>query len=209
MARDTGSVCKQCRREGAKLFLKGERCHSPKCSMERRNYPPGQHGLDRRFKLSNYGVQLREKQKIRRGYGLLERQFRNTYKKAAREKGVTGENMLIKLESRLDTVVFRLGLASSLRAARQLVNHGHFEVNNRKVDIPSYMLRPGDVVRVRERSRKIETIHEAMRRVRQERVVPYLTLDKAKMEGSFLARPKREEIPVTGNEQLVVELYSR
>jgi small subunit ribosomal protein S4 len=177
--------------------------------MERRNYPPGQHGQNRRFKVSNYGVQLREKQKIRRSYGLLERQFRGTYTKAIREKGVTGENMLVKLESRLDSVVFRLGMALSLRAARQLVNHGHFEVNDRKVDIPSYMLRPGDVVRVRESSRKKEIIHEAMRRIRPERVVPYLSLDKAKMEGALLNFPKREEIPVTGNEQMVVELYSR
>jgi len=209
MARDTGSVCKQCRREGAKLFLKGERCYSPKCSFERRGFPPGQHGQNRRFKLSNYGIQLREKQKIRRSYGLLERQFRSIYHKASAEKGVTGENMLIMLESRLDMVVFRLGMASSLRAARQLVNHGHFEVNEHKVDIPSYTLRPGDMVRVRERSRKFEAIHDAMRRMRQERLVPYLSLDKAKIEGVFLARPKREEIPVTGNEQLVVELYSR
>ncbi len=209
MARDTGSVCKQCRREGAKLFLKGERCYSPKCSFERRGFPPGQHGQNRRFKLSNYGIQLREKQKIRRSYGLLERQFRNIYHKASAEKGITGDNMLVMLESRLDTVVFRLGIAPSLRAARQLVNHGHFEVNERKVDIPSYTLRPGDMVRVRERSRKLEAIHDAMRRMRQERLVPYLSLDKAKIEGVFLARPKREEIPVTGNEQLVVELYSR
>ena len=209
MARDTGPVCKQCRREGTKLFLKGERCFSPKCSMERSNYPPGQHGMNRRFKVSNYGIQLREKQKIRRSYGLLERQFRGTYMKAAQEKGVTGENMLVKLESRLDSVVFRLGMALSLRAARQLVNHAHFEVNDRKVDIPSYMLHPGDIVRVREKSRKMEIIHEAMRRIRQERVVPYLSLDKAKMEGVLLNIPKREEIPVTGNEQLVVELYSR
>ncbi|HHE46992.1 MAG TPA: 30S ribosomal protein S4 [Bacteroidetes bacterium] len=209
MARDTGAVCKQCRREGVKLFLKGDRCYSTKCSFERRGFPPGQHGQSSRFKLSNYGVQLREKQKIRRSYGLLEQQFRNTYRRASVEKGITGENMLVGLESRLDVVVFRLGMAPSLRAARQLVNHGHFEVNNHKVDIPSYTLRPGDIVRVREQSRKLEVIHEAMRRMRQERIVQYLSLDKAKMEGAMLARPKREEIPVIGNEQLVVELYSR
>ena len=209
MARDTGPVCKMCRREGVKLHLKGERCFSPKCSFERRSFPPGQHGQNRRFKQSNYGIQLREKQKIRRTYGLLERQFRNTYKKASAEKGITGENMLVKLESRLDIVVYRLGMASSLRAARQLVNHGLFEVNGRKVNIPSYSLKPGDVVRMRERSRKLEVVHEAMRHVRQERVVPYLSLDKTKMEGSCLSRPKREEIPITGNEQLVVELFSR
>ncbi|MDP8238665.1 MAG: 30S ribosomal protein S4 [Candidatus Hatepunaea meridiana] len=209
MARDTGPVCRQCRREGMKLFLKGDRCYSPKCSFERKGFPPGQHGMNRRFKVSNYGIQLREKQKIRRSYGLLERQFRNIYKKASAEKGITGENMLIRLESRLDTIVYRLGIAPSLRAARQLVNHGHFEINKRKVNIPSYTLVPGDVIRVRERSRKTNVIHEAMRHLHQERVVPYLSLDKARMEGVFLTRPKREEIPMTINEQLVVELYSR
>ena len=209
MARDTGPVCKQCRRENVKLYLKGERCFGPKCAFERKGYPPGQHGLNRRFKQSNYGVQLREKQKIRRMYGLYERQFRNTYKKASTEKGVTGENMLVRLESRFDIVIYRLGMASSLRAARQLVSHGHFEINGRKVNIPSYNLRSGDIVRVREGSRKLEVIHEAMRHLHQEQMVPYLSLDKARMEGTYLSRPKREEMPVTANEQLVVELYSR
>jgi small subunit ribosomal protein S4 len=209
MARDTGPVCKQCRREGEKLFLKGERCFSAKCSFERRGYAPGQHGQNRRFKQSNYGMQLREKQKIRRVFGLLERQFRNNYEKASRERGITGENMLIKLESRLDNIVYRLGMAPSLRAARQLVNHSHFEVNGRMVNIPSYILKPGDTVRVRAGSRKMEFIHESMRHVREGRMVPYLTLDKARMEGVYVAKPKREEIPVTGREQLVVELYSR
>lgn len=209
MARDTGPVCRMCRREGEKLFLKGERCFGAKCSFERRGYAPGQHGQNRRFKQSNYGVQLREKQKIRRVFGLLETQFRNTYEKASRERGVTGENMLRRLESRLDNIVHRLGMAPSLRAARQLVNHGHFEVNGKAVNIPSYMLKPGDVVRVCETSRKLELIHESMRRLREGRTVPYLTLDKARMEGVYVALPKREEIPVTGREQLVVELYSR
>lgn len=209
MARDTEPVCKQCRREGAKLHLKGERCFSSKCSFDRRNYPPGQHGQNRRFKVSSYGVQLREKQKLRRIYGLQEKQFRNTYKKASIERGVTGDNLLTRLEIRLDTVVYRLGLAASLRAARHYVNHGLFEVNGRGVNIPSYLLKPGDVVQVRQRSRKIEAIHEAMRHARQERMAPYLSLDKAKMEGVLLSHPKRDEIPVTGNVQLVVELYSR
>lgn len=209
MARHTGPVCKICRREGAKLFLKGERCNSAKCSFERRGYPPGEHGQNRRFKQSNYGIQLREKQKIRRSYGLLENQFRNTYKKAALERGVTGENMLARLETRLDKTVYRLGMAPSLNSARQLINHGHFEVNGSSVDIPSFMLRPGDIVRVREKSRKLEIIHEAMRRKRDEQVMPFLELDKARMEGKLIEIPNREDIPTVGNEQLVVELYSR
>jgi len=192
-----------------KLFLKGERCFSTKCSFERRGYPPGQHGQSRRFKQSDFGLQLREKQKIRRSYGLVERQFRNTYRKATGERGVTGENMLIRLETRFDNIVFRLGMAPSLKAARQLVGHGHFLLNGRKVNIPSYLVKPGDVIQVREHSRKLEIIHEAMRRVREERLVSYLSLDKARMEGVLLTRPKREEIPMTGNEKLVVELYSR
>lgn len=209
MARETGPACRMCRREGEKLFLKGERCYGLKCSFEKRGYAPGQHGQNRRFKQSNYGLQLREKQKIRRTYGLLERQFRNTYEKASAERGVTGENMLRRLESRLDNVVYRLGMASSLRAARQLVTHGHFEVNDKAVDIPSYTLKVGDRVRVCEKSRKLEVIHEAMRHVHEGKSVPYLQLDKARMEGEYIGVPKREEIPVTGREQLVVELYSR
>lgn len=209
MSRYTGPVCKLCRREGEKLFLKGERCFSGKCAMERHNYPPGQHGLNRRFKQSNYGIQLREKQKIRRIYGLHEKQFRKNYENAVSDRGVTGERLLIRLESRLDTIVFRLGLAPSHNAARQLVNHGHFEVNGAKVDIPSYMMKPGDKVRVTESSRKMKIIHDAMQRVRENRMVPYLALDKARMEGEYLSVPQREEIPVTANEQLVIELYSR
>lgn len=209
MARYTGPVCRLCRREGEKLFLKGERCNSSKCAFERRGYAPGQHGQSRRFKRSDYGIQLREKQKIRRYYGLLERQFRNVYEKATRERGITTESLLIRLESRLDTAVYRLGMAPSLKAARQLVNHGHFRVNDRKVDIPSYRLKPGDVVKVRDRSRTLEIIHESMRKMREGRMVPYFTLDKAKIEGLFVALPKREEIPLKAREQLVVELYSR
>lgn len=209
MARNTGPACKMCRREREKLFLKGDRCFSGKCSFERHGYAPGQHGQSRRFKQSDYGVQLREKQKIRRSYGLLERQFHNAYEKSTRERGVTGEQLMIGLESRLDTIIYRLRMAPSLKAARQLVNHGHFEVNNRKVDIPSYRMKPGDVVRVREQSRKLDIIHEAMRRIREGRTVPYLSLDKAKMEGVFLEFPKREDIPVKAREQLVIGLYSR
>jgi len=209
MARYTGPVCRLCRREGEKLHLKGERCFSAKCSFERRGYAPGQHGINRRFKLSNYGIQLREKQKIRRTYGVLERQFRKNYEKAAREKGVTGERMLAKLESRLDSIVYRLGLAPSLRSARQLVTHGHFQVNDMPIDIPSYQVKPGDKIRVEEKSRKMDIIHQSMQRVRENRLVPYLSLDKARLEGEFLALPKREEIPVTAKEQLVIELYSR
>lgn len=213
MARYIGPVCKMCRREGEKLFLKGERCFSAKCAFERRNYAPGQHGQNRRFKMSNYGVQLREKQKIRRTYGLLERQFHNTYVKASRERGITGENMLVKLESRVDNIVYRLGFAPSLRAARQLISHAHFEVNGKTVNIPSYMVKPGDVVRVRDnspmRTNSESIVHISMRRAREGRTVPYLSLDKARMEGAYLQTPRREEIPVTGREQLVVELYSR
>jgi len=209
MARYTGPVCKLCRREGMKLNLKGERCTTIKCSFDRRGYAPGQHGQNRRFKQSNFGIQLREKQKIRRSYGLMEKQFRNTYKKASAEKGVTGEQLLVHLESRLDTIVYRLGLAPSLSSARQLVNHGHFRVNGRKVDIPSYLMKPGDKVQVRENSRKLDIIHQAMQRIRDDSSVPYLSLDKAKMEGEYIAFPKREEIPVVAREQYVVELYSR
>lgn len=209
MARYTGPVCKLCRREGEKLHLKGERCFSGKCSFERRGYAPGQHGANRRFKQSEFGIQLREKQKIRRTYGLLERQFRNNYKKAVRDRGVTGERMLIRLESRLDCIVYRLGMAPSLKSARQLVNHGHFLVNGIAVDIPSCLLKPGDKVSVCERSRKLELIHQSMQRVRENRVVPYLELDKANMEGIYVTIPTREDIPIIAKEQLVIELYSR
>jgi len=209
MSRYTGPVCKLCRREGAKLFLKGERCYSNRCSLDRRNFPPGQHGQNRKFKQSNYGIQLREKQKIRRIYGLGESQFRKTYERAVRERGVTGERLLVLLESRLDSIVYRLGMAPSLQSARQLVNHGHFLVNGKKVDIASYLLKPGDKVQACEKAHKLTIIHDAMQRVRENRMVPYLALDKARMEGAYLSIPKREEIPVTVNEQLVVELYSR
>ena len=209
MARYTGPVCKLCRRESVKLFLKGERCNTAKCAFERHGYAPGDHGQNRRFKQSNYGIQLREKQKIRRAYGIMERQFHNTYVKAAQERGVTGENLLVRLETRFDKIVYRLGMAPSLNSARQLVTHRHFEVNGKIVSIPSFRVKPGDVIRVRDRSKKLDVIHEAMRRKREEQLVPYLSLDKARMEGTLLDRPQRDDIPVIGNEQLVVELYSR
>jgi small subunit ribosomal protein S4 len=209
MARNSSPACKICRREGMKLFLKGERCSTPRCAMERKGYPPGQHGKNRRFKRSEFGIQLREKQKIRDMYGLLEGQFKHFFEIANRQKGVTGATLIQMLESRLDNVVFRMGLAPSRRAARQLVRHRHYLVNGRILDIPSYICRPGDVIRVRERSRKMEIIHDSMRQVKEGAIVPYLSLDKAKMEGTYLQVPSREDIPITVNEQLVVEMYSR
>jgi small subunit ribosomal protein S4 len=209
MARNSSPACKICRREGMKLFLKGERCNTPRCAFERKGFPPGQHGKNRRFKRSEYGIQLREKQKIRDMYGLLERQFKHFFEIAERQKGVTGATLIQMLESRLDNVVYRIGLAPSRRAARQLVRHRHFLVNNRPVDIPSYICKPGDVIQVRERSRKLAVIHDSMRQVKEGKVVPYLSLDKARMEGTYLEVPNREDIPINVNEQLVVEMYSR
>lgn len=209
MARYTGPVCKLCRREGEKLFLKGSRCLSAKCAFEKRSYTPGQHGLTRRSKLSEYGIQLREKQKVKRMYGVLESQFRNYYEKATRQKGITGENLLQMLESRLDNVIFRLGFAASRNAARQLILHRHFTVNGRPVNIPSYLLKPGDLVAVREKSRKLAVIHEAMRRLKDEAILPWLRVDKAKMEGQFIEKPSRQDIPIQIQENLIVELYSK
>ncbi len=209
MSQYHGSACKICRRESKKLFLKGDRCHSPKCSFERKGYPPGMQGRRRRSKVSEYGLQLREKQKIRYAYGLGERQFHRFFTEAQRKKGVTGEILLQLLESRLDNVIYRMGFANSRRQARQLVRHRHFLVNDRIVDIPSYCLRPDDVIRVKERSKKLAAVHDAMQKVREGKTVPFLSLDKAKMEGVFLERPNRADIPFDVNEQLVVELYSR
>lgn len=209
MAKYNGPVCKLCRREGEKLFLKGERCLGSTCSVEKRAYPPGQHGKNRRLKLSDYGLQLREKQKIKRHYGLLESQFRLTFERANRKKGVTGENMLRMLEKRIDNILFRLGMASSRSQGRQLVRHRHIEVNGRLVDVPSFEVHPGDVIRICEKSRKLNAIHDAMRRVREAQQLPWLHLDKAKMEGTLLEEPNRADIPVTFNENLVVELYSK
>jgi len=208
MARYTGSSCKLCRREKTKLFLKGAKCLSEKCPLEKRNYAPGQHGLSRRAKFSEYGVQLREKQKVKRIYGLLETQFENYFEKANRQKGVTGVNLIKLLERRLDNVVYRLGFAPSRKAARQLILHRHFTVNNKLVDIPSYFLNPGDVVAVREKSKKLDAIHDSLRRTK-DNVFSWLSVDKAALSGTFLNIPEREEIPLNANEQLIVELYSK
>lgn len=210
MARYRDAVCKLCRQEGQKLFLKGDRCNSPKCPLDgEHSYPPGEHGQNRRRKVSEYGVQLREKQKIRRFYGILERQFRLYFKKADQMKGVTGTNLLQMLESRLDNVVHRIGFAASRAAARQLVRHRHVLVNDRIVDIPSYQLKPGDSIRIREKSRKMTIIHDTMKKKREGSMPPFLSLDKAKMEGTFNSMPTREEVDVMANEQLVIELYSK
>ena len=209
MARYTEASCRLCRREGAKLFLKGERCLTPKCAFERRGYIPGQHGQSMRRKFSDYGVQLREKQKTKRIYGVLEKPFRNAFDRAVRQKGIAGENLLRLLESRLDNIVYRLGFAPSRKVARQLVRHGHFVVNERKVDIPSYLVKPGDVIRVRDKSQRLEVIHASLRGVGKGRELPWLTLDKTTLSGSMVELPKREDIPIPVQEQLIVELYSK
>lgn len=208
MARYTGSSCKLCRREKQKLFLKGSKCYSEKCPLEKRNYAPGQHGLTRRVKFSEYGVQLREKQKVKRIYGLLETQFHNYFEKASRQKGITGANLIKLLERRLDNVVFRLGFAPSRKSARQLVLHRHFMVNGHLVDIPSFLVAPGDVVTVKEKSKKLDAIHNSLRRTK-DNVYGWLSIDKATLSGTFLNIPEREDIPLQANEQLIVELYSK
>ena len=209
MARHTGSVCKLCRREGTKLFLKGERCLSEKCALDRRNFPPGQHGQGRQSKMQEYGRQLREKQKARRTYGILERQFRRYYESASRMPGVTGENILKMLESRLDNIVYRLGFAGSRSGARQLVRHRHIEVNGTVVNIPSYAVKPGDVVAVRESSRNLEMIQESLRHLGRSREMTWLDLDKSKLSGRMIAEPSREDIQIPLEEHLIVELYSK
>lgn len=209
MARYRESVCKICRREGEKLLMKGSRCLSAKCAVEKKAYPPGQHGKTRRQKLSEYGMQLREKQKIKRYYGLLESQFHKTFEKASRRKGITSDILLKMLESRLDNVVYRLGFAPSRVTARQLVRHRHFLINGRIIDIPSYHLKPGDVIQVKEKSRKMALIHDAMQKIKEGKQMPWLQLDKAGMRGTYLEVPNRADMPVTFNEHLVVELYSK
>jgi small subunit ribosomal protein S4 len=208
LARYTGPSCRLCRRESLKLFLKGERCYTDKCAFERRQYPPGQHGQGR-TKFSSYGEQLREKQKVKRVYGLLEKQFRLTFNRAARKRGVTGDNLIAILESRFDNMVYRLGFAASRNDARQLIRHGHFTVNGTKVNIPSAMLKPGDVVQPREKSLKIEKIKESVETAKQRGVPAWLEIDVEKFEGKVIALPKRDEITMPMNEQLIVELYSR
>lgn len=209
MARYTEAVCKLCRRERQKLFLKGIKCYTEKCPVEKRNYPPGQHGLSRRQKISEYGIQLREKQKVRRMYGVLERQFRNYYEKALKQPGKTGETLVKILERRFDNVVYRLGLAPSRKAARQLIRHRHFTVNRRIVDIPSYLIRPGDIIEAKPQSKKLDIIHNSMKRMKDTAMLPWLSLDKASVSGTFLNVPEREDIPLNANEQLIVELYSK
>lgn len=209
MARYTDANCKLCRRERQKLFLKGTKCYTDKCPIESRNYPPGQHGLSRRSRISDYSLQLREKQKIRKTYGLLEKQFRSYFEDASRKKGITGENLVKILESRFDNTLYRLGLAPSRKAARQLITHRHLTVNGKIVNIPSYILKSGDVIHVREKSKKLPAFHEAMKRMKENMLVSWLNLDKANMSGTFLHYPERAEVPFIGNEQLVVELYSK
>ena len=208
MARYTESVCRLCRREGAKLFLKGTRCYTKKCSFERRPTPPGQHGVRRR-KMGEYGIQLREKQKVRRVYGVLERQFRNYFREAETHTGVTGEALLQSLETRLDNVVFRLGFASSRAQARQLVTHGHFAVNGVPTDVASYKMRPGDRVEVRESSRAREAFKVIKETIRSHQAPEWLSLDAAKLSGSVASVPRRDQMPLDLSEQLVVEYYSR
>ncbi len=208
MARYSGPLCKLCRREGEKLFLKGSRCYTEKCSIERRKYAPGEHGQNR-GKLSDYGIQLREKQKVRRIYGVMENQFRNYYEKASKMKGVTGEVLLQLLERRLDTVVFRMGFALNRREARLMVKHRHFTVNGKRVDIPSYLIRPGDIVEVAPPSREIQTIKESLSIAEHRGIPGWLEVDLQNFRGKFLRIPSREEIQMPVQEQLIVEFYSK
>lgn len=208
MARYTEANCKLCRREGEKLFLKGNRCLSEKCAFDRRGYAPGQHGQNMRRKVSEYGHQLREKQKVRRIYGILERQFHNYFEAAEQKKGITGENLLQMLECRLDNVVYRLGFAPSRKSARQLIRHRHFIINGHIVDIPSYSVKRNDVIKVKEKSKALDIIHIALKESRGEEI-PWLRLNKASLEGELLEFPKREEIMIPVQEQLIVELYSK
>ncbi|MFI5181748.1 MAG: 30S ribosomal protein S4 [Thermoanaerobaculia bacterium] len=208
MARYRQSVCRLCRREAMKLFLKGDRCFTNKCAIERRNFPPGQHGK-RRSKILGYGIQLREKQKVKRFYGVLEEQFRLTFLKAERMRGVTGENLLALLERRLDNVVHRLGFAASRSQARQLVRHGHVQVNGRKVNIPSFVVNAGAVVSVKEKSRKNPLIAGAVETAKGRGIPAWLELNAAEFQGKVVALPKREDVALPVNEKLIVELYSK
>ena len=207
MARYTGASCRLCRREGQKLFLKGERCYGTKCALEKRNYAPGQHGQDRRSKTTEYGLQLREKQKAKRFYGILETQFRNYFEKAAKKKGQTGENLLVSLETRLDNVIFRMGFASSRKEARQLVTHNHFVVNGKKQNIPSFCVKAGDVIKVKEKS----TASPKFKEIKDMAISTpsWITVDTEKLEGKVVAMPTREEIDTPIAEHLIVELYSK
>jgi len=208
VAKYRGPVCRLCRREGEKLFLKGSRCMTEKCAIERRSYPPGQHGQGRQ-RVSEYSAQLREKQKLRRIYGLQERQFRGVFGRAERKTGITGEHLLKLLECRLDNVVYRLGFAASRKEARQVVNHGHILLNGRKTDVPSYTVKADDVIEVRQRSREIPSIQSALEAVDGRGIPSWLELDRAAFKGTVRGLPTKEEIALPVNEQLVVELYSR
>ena len=208
MARYTGPACRLCRVEGIKLYLKGDRCYTDKCAIERRNYAPGQHG-QRRTKRSDYGLQLREKQKVKRMYGILERQFRSYFKKSERQRGITGENLLIVLERRLDNVVYRLGLCSSRAEARQLVRHGHFTVDGKRVNIPSFLVNKDQKIQLREKSRKVKAVQESLKTSERRGVPKWMALDAANFSGTILDMPKREDISDEIQEQLIVELYSK
>lgn len=208
MARYIDPVCRICRRERMKIFLKGDRCYTDKCGFERHGYPPGQHG-QARAKFSDFGIQLREKQKVKRMYGLLEKQFRGYFEKAERQKGVTGTNLLVLIERRLDNVVFRMGFASSRAQARQLVRHNHFLVNGKKVNIPSYLMNIGDTVLVKEKSRKIAQLMESMETVARRGIPQWLEIDKEKYQGVVRMFPTREDLTMPIQEHLIVELYSK
>lgn len=210
MARYIGPVCRQCRREGMKLFLKGERCYSEKCAIEKRNFIPGQHGKDRKQKIVGYGLQLREKQKARRVYGMLETQFRNTFEKAAKMDGITGHNLLFLLERRLDNVVYRMGFGTSRPQSRQIVRHGHIQVNGRKVNIPSFVVKPGDVVEVREKSKNNAAILASRDATAHQPSPNWLEVDREALKAKVLGHPKREDlVQIQINDQMIVELYSK
>jgi len=209
LARYREAVCRLCRREGAKLFLKGRRCLTDKCAIEKRNFAPGQHGKARRPKLVGYGLQLREKQKVRRLYGILEDQFRAYFEKAARMRGVTGENLLLMLERRLDNVTYRLGLATSRAQARQLVRHGHIEVGGRKVNIPAFPVSPGQEIAVREKSRQLPAVLQALDLTGNKAVPPWLELNRETLKARVISLPKREDVNFPIQEQMIVELYSK
>ena len=209
MARYTDSVCRHCRRENMKLFLKGDRCYSDKCAFDRRAYPPGEHGERRGRKISDYGIQLREKQKVKRMYGLSEKQFHLFFERAERHKGITGTNLLVLLERRLDNVVYRLGFVNSRNQGRQLVRHNHFQVNGRKVNIPSYMVSIGDAIELREKSRKIAAVADSMEAVVRRGVPQWLDLEKENHKGMIKGFPVREDLTMPMQEQLIVELYSK
>ncbi|MFI5211986.1 MAG: 30S ribosomal protein S4, partial [Ignavibacteria bacterium] len=208
MARYTGPSCKLCRREKQKLFLKGTKCFTEKCPVERKNYPPGQHGLSRRTKVSDYSIQLREKQKVKRTYGVLETQFRNYFELASKQKGRTGENLVKLLERRLDNIIYRSGLAPSRKSARQLILHKHFRINGQTVNIPSFLLRAGDTIQVKDKSKQVKVFHESMKRVKDDMLPGWLQIDKSALKGTLLSIPERIDIPFNANEQLIVELYS-